>query len=119
MTRVLIVDDQPLFRRHLHRLLVHAGLEFVGEAGGVQEAEGLLKVLRPDLVVMDVMLPNVNGLEGTRRLKRLAPTLRVILLSAYRDSADVFRAAAREVGAEAFVSKDDLDLKVVRAWESR
>ncbi|MFP4344529.1 MAG: response regulator transcription factor [Anaerolineales bacterium] len=119
MTRVLIVDDQPLFRRHLHRLLVHAGLEFAGEARDVQEAAGLLEMLRPDLVVMDVMLPGVNGLEGTRRLKRLAPALRVILLSAYRDSADVFRAAAREVGAEAFLSKDELDLKVVQAWEAR
>ena len=119
MTRVLIVDDQLLFRRHLHRLLVHAGLEFVGEAGDVQEAEGLLQALRPDLVVMDVMLPGVNGLEGTRRLKRQDPALRVILLSAYRDSADVFRSAAREVGAEAFVSKDDLDLNLVQAWEAQ
>lgn len=116
MTRVLIVDDQPSFRRHLRRLLVHAGLTVVGEAGDIPEAESLVQALRPDLAVVDVRLPGVNGLEGTRRLKALALDLRVILVSAHRDQADAFRMAAAEVGAEAFVSKDDLELDVVRTW---
>jgi DNA-binding NarL/FixJ family response regulator len=117
MTRVLIVDDQPAFRRVLGQLLTRAGLVIVGEAGTIAEAEYLVQTKRPDLAVVDVMLPGVNGLEGTPRLKALAPNLRVILVSAYRDQAEIFRTAAEEVGAEAFIPKDDLDLSVVRAWK--
>ena len=116
MTRVLIVDDQPAFRRHLRQLLTYAGLTVVGEAGNIPEAERQVQTLQPDLAVVDVRLPGLNGLEGTVRLKGLAPNLRVILISAYRDQAEVFQTAAEEVGAEAFVPKDDLDLSTVQTW---
>ena len=117
MTRVLIVDDQPGFRHHLRRLLTYAGLTVVGEAGDIPEAEVLAQTLQPDLAVIDVMLPGVNGLEGTPRLKALLPTLRVILVSAHLNHAELFRAAAVEAGAETFVPKDDLELNVVQAWK--
>ena len=116
MTRVLIVDDQPNFRRLLRRLLSEAGLTVVGEAGSISEAEALVQSLQPDLAVVDVVMPGANGLEGTRRLKALTPGLRVILVSAYRDRARVFAAAAAEVGAELFISKADLDMEVVQSW---
>ena len=116
MTRVLIVDDQPAFRRVLSQLLSQAGLEVIGEAGDISEAEALVRTNPPDLAVVDVMLPDVNGLEGTPRLKALAPDLRVILVSAYLNHAGIFQGVAREAGAEAFVSKDKLDLEVVRMW---
>jgi len=117
MTRVLIVDDQPAFRRLLRQLLERAGLAVVGEVGDIPAAEVLVQTLQPDLAVVDVMLPGINGLKGTPRLKALAPGLRVILISAYRDRAEVFRAAAEKVGAEAFIPKDDLNLEMVRAWK--
>lgn len=116
MTRVLIVDDKPAFRRQLRQLLTLAGLTVVGEAGDIPQAETLLQALQPDLAVVDVILPGVNGLEGTPRLKALAPALRVILVSAHHDRAELFQAAAQEAGAEAFISKDGLDLEVVRTW---
>jgi DNA-binding NarL/FixJ family response regulator len=116
VTRVLIVDDRPAFRCLLRPLLTRAGLTVVGEARDIAEAEAQVEALQPDLAVVDVMLPGVNGLEGTARLKALAPALRVILVSAYRDQAELFQTAAEEAGAEAFISKDDLDLEVVRAW---
>jgi DNA-binding NarL/FixJ family response regulator len=119
VTRVLIVDDQRGFRRHLRQLLTYAGLTVVGEAGNIPEAERMVQELGPDLAVVDVMLPGVNGLEGTRRLLSLAPNLRVILVSIHHDQADVFRTAATEVGAEAFIPKDELDLSVVQAWEGQ
>ncbi len=118
MTRVLIVDDQPAFRRQLRRLLTYAGLTVVGEAEDIPEAERQVQALQPDLAVVDVRLPGINGIEGTSRLKALAPDLRVILVSAYRDQAEIFCTAAEEVGAEAFIPKDDLDLNVVRTWLS-
>jgi DNA-binding NarL/FixJ family response regulator len=119
MTRVLIVDDKPAFRRQLRSLLTQAGLIVVGEAGDIPAAERLVQELQPDLVVLDVILPGVNGLEGTPRLKALAPNLRVILISAHRDRADLFRTAAEEAGAEAFFAKDDLVLEVVHAWQEQ
>ena len=69
--------------------------------------------------MVDVMLPGVNGLEGTPRLKTLVPALRVILVSAHRDQADLFRSAVQDVGAEAFLLKDDLDVEAVQAWTNR
>lgn len=118
MTRVLIVDDQPAFRRRLRQLLAYAGLTVVGEAGDILEAEAQVQVLRPDLAVVDVMLPGVNGLEGAVRLRAIIPGLRIILVSAYCDQAELFRTASAEVGAEAFVAKDDLDLDTVSAWRA-
>lgn len=116
MIRVLIVDDQPAFRRELRNLLTLAGFNVVGEAGNIQEARAQVQAAQPDLAVVDVMLPRVNGIEGTSQLKALASALRVILVSAHRDRASVFQTSAKEVGAEDFIAKDDLDLSVVRAW---
>ncbi len=116
MTRVLIVDDQPGFRRHLGSLLTYAGLVVVGEAQDIPSAEEQVRLVNPDLAVVDLMLPGINALEGIPRLKRLAPALRVILISAFRDYTELYQTAARAAGAEAFLSKDDLDLPTVRAW---
>src|SRR5512134_2321613 len=116
MLRVLIVDDQASFRHQLRQLLIYAGLEVVGEASDIPTAEGLVQSLRPDLAIVDIMLPGINGLEGTRRLKALVPCLRVVLVSAYRDHAAAYRAAALQAGADQFIAKDELDVNVVRAW---
>ena len=118
MPRVLIVDDQPAFCQGLRDLLTRAGFDVVGEARDIQEAEGQVQATQPDLAVVDVILPGINGIEGTRRLRAVAPDLRVIVVSAHRDRADLFQAAAREAGAEAFVSKDDLDIDLVRSWRA-
>lgn len=119
MPRVLIVDDQPAFRRVLGQLLAQAGLVVIGEAGDIPEAEALVRTNLPDLAIVDVMLPGISGLDGTPRLKALAPDLRVILVSAHLNHAGIYQGAAREAGAEAFVPKDDLDLEVVRMWFSK
>ena len=114
MTRVLIVDDQPAFRRRLRTLLDRAGLEVVGEAGDIPSAETQAQSLQPDLVVVDVLLPGVSGIEGTPRLKALAPNMRVILVSAYHER--LLHASAQAAGAEAFIPKDELDLSVALSW---
>ena len=116
MTRVLIVDDQPSFRHHLRQLLSYAGLTVVGEAGDIPVAKELLQDLKPDIAVVDVMLPGESGIEGTPQLKALVPSMRVILVSAHHDSAQMLQKSAEEAGAEAFITKDDLDLDVVKKW---
>jgi DNA-binding NarL/FixJ family response regulator len=115
-TRVLIVDDQASFRRHLRHLLTHAGLTVVGEAGDVPEARELTRDLQPDLAVVDISLPGENGLSGTSKLRALAPKMRVILVSAHNDSGQMLEKSAIEAGAEAFIPKDNLELEVVRKW---
>lgn len=117
MTRVLIVDDQPSFRHQLRALLERAGLNVVAEAHNIPDAERKTRAMHPDLAIVDVMLPGINGVEGTARLKALAPNLRVILVSAYADRINLFRQAARNAGAEMFVAKDELDLEMVRGWK--
>ena len=119
MPRVLIVDDQPAFRRVLGQLLAQAGLAVSGEAGDIPEAEALVQTNPPDLAVVDVMLPGLNGLEGTARLKALAPDLRVILVSAHLNHAGILQSAACEAGAEVYIPKDELDLEVVQLWFSK
>ncbi len=116
MTRVLIVDDQPSFRRQLRQLLIHAGLTVVGEAGDMLEARELTRSLLPDLAIVDVNLPGQSGVSGTPQLLDLAPKMRVILVSAQQDRARVLQKSALEAGAEAFVPKDDLELELVKRW---
>ncbi len=117
MMRVVIVDDQPDFRSQLRQLLTLAGLVVVGEAGDISTAELLVQQEQPDLAIVDVVLPGVNGLDGTKKLKTICPRMRVIIVSAYLDRADVIYSAAKEVGAVAFVSKDDLDLQMLQSWK--
>jgi len=121
MLRVLIIDDQPTFRHHLRQSLTYAGLDVIGEAGNIPMAEELLQTLDhpPDIAVIDVMLPGINGLEGASRLKVLLPNMRVFLVSAYQDQAQVFKISAQEVGAEAFIAKEDLDLDTIKKWINR
>ncbi len=117
MTRVLIVDDQPVFRKQLRSVLALSGLEVVGEAGSVDEALKLLPEISPDLAIVDVEMPGINGIEGTPLLKKACPELRVILVSAYANHLELFTQAAVRVGAECFVSKDRIDAEVIRSWE--
>jgi CheY-like chemotaxis protein len=117
MTRVLVVDDQEEFRLQLCSVLAYSGLEVVGEVGSIREALELLPGLSADLALVDVEMPEINGLDGTMLLKRITPGLRVILISAYADQVELLAKAAARVGAESFVSKDCIDTEVVLTWK--
>lgn len=85
----------------------------------MRAARELTQNLQPDLAVVDVNLPGENGVSGTPRLMALAPKMRVILVSAQDDRARVLQQSALEAGAEAFLSKDDLELAVVEKWAEK
>ncbi|SRR6266566_411847 len=103
--KVLIADDQTLFRTGLARMLsADPRFEVVGQARDGDEAITQAVARTPNVVLMDLQMPRVTGLEATRRLVREAPGVHVLVLSAYADKATV--GAALESGAEGFVDKD-------------
>ena len=109
--RVLIADDDRLFAESLMALLAEdERIEVVGQAGSGQEALELVEALRPDLVVMDLTMAGMNGLEATRRLRETHPRTLVLVLTGSTDLAD-FRAAT-EVGAAGFLTKNSLSTDV-------
>jgi DNA-binding NarL/FixJ family response regulator len=105
---VLLVDDHRQFRVTIRSLLDHeASYVVVGEAGDGEEAVELARSLRPDLILMDVRLPGINGIEATRRILASAPTTAVVLLSTVRRAA--LPADLLACGAVGFLQKEDVD----------
>lgn len=103
--RVLIVDDQALIRTGIAVLLARkADIEVVGQAGNGQEALEQVAALDPDVVLMDVMMPVLDGVEATRQLSARGPRPAVIILSTFRDDEHVFRGIA--AGARGYLLKD-------------
>lgn len=104
MVRVLVVDDQPLFRHAMSAVVEETdGFDVVGQAGSGEEALDAAAALRPDLVLMDVNLPGIDGLDATRRLRAREDPPVVVLLSTY-DAPDGVR-FVDESGAVAYVTK--------------
>ena len=103
--RVMIADDHPLAREAICTLLEgEPSLEIVAEATNGQEAIELCKELQPDVILMDIRMPVINGLEATRQIKLLFPQIRVVILSVSVDVADLF--SAIQVGAQGYLLKN-------------
>ena len=102
--RILIVDDHALFRDSLRSLLTARDLEVVGEAGDGEEAIRLAWELKPDIVLMDLMMPEMDGLEATKRLAAELPEVKVIVLTAADDDAKLFEAI--KSGAKGYLLKN-------------
>jgi DNA-binding NarL/FixJ family response regulator len=112
--RVLLVDDQTLFREGLRTLLsVHEGIEVVGEAANGEEALHCVKVLQPHVVLMDLRMPVLGGVETTRRLRAADPRCHVIVLTTFDDDEEVFEALRS--GAAGYLLKDVASEKLVEA----
>lgn len=101
--RVLIADDEPLIRETLTELLEEEGFEVVGQAEDGEQAVRAVSRLDPQVVLMDVRMPVLNGIEATRRILEVRPGALVIALSAYDDPA--LALAARDAGAVDYVAK--------------
>ncbi len=112
--RVLLVDDHAILREGVHALLSReSDLTVVGEAGDGQEALELVPRLRPDVVIMDIVMPRMNGLEATKRIRERYPDVRVLILSMYDDHEYVVEII--QAGASGYVLKRVVTEDLVRA----
>ncbi len=115
--RVLLVDDQALFREALHTLLsVQPNIEVVGEAGDGEEALRLVAQYQPDVVLMDLQMPVMDGVAATRRLQSEYPASRAIMLTTFDDDEYVFEGL--RAGAIGYLLKDVSAQKLVEAIQS-
>lgn len=115
--RVLIADDHPMFRDGIRTLLeATPNTEVVGEATTGEEAILLAAQFHPDLILMDVQMPGVNGIEATRRIAASQPQIRVLVVTMFEDDASVF--TAMRAGARGYVLKDATKEELRRAIQA-
>jgi DNA-binding NarL/FixJ family response regulator len=114
--RVLLVDDHDLFRTGLRNLLEEQGVEVVGEASAGAEAVRFVRELTPDVVVMDLNMPGMNGVEATKKITSFAPLTRVVVLTISDQDGDVMDAIF--AGACGYLLKDASIQDVIRGIEA-
>ena len=115
--RVVIADDHPVFRDGLRGILVSTpGFEVVAEASTGEEAVEQSAVLQPDVVVMDLHMPNLNGIDATRRIVHQSPHVGVLVLTMLEDDGSVF--AAMRAGARGYLLKGADKSEIVRAVQA-
>ncbi len=114
MIRLLLVDDHAIVREGLRTLLSEVpDLDLVGEAADGPTAIATAAALRPDVILLDLMLPGISGIEVTRRILSLQPDCRIIVLTSFADDQNVV--AAMQAGAAGYLLKDVLQADLVRA----
>jgi DNA-binding NarL/FixJ family response regulator len=112
--RVIIADDHPLFREGMRgRLDRVADIAVVGEAASGDEAVELAHKLEPDIILMDIKMPGLNGIEATREIQRANPQIGILVLTMFEDDDSVF--AAMRAGAKGYLLKDSGGEGVVHA----
>ena len=117
MVRILIADDHEIFRRGLRSLLEsHSHWQVCGEAANGREAIDRVRELRPDVVVLDVTMPEVNGLEAAQEIRRQMPESKVVILSQHEPA--LMKQSALAAGAGAYVTKSEVSRELMIAIES-
>ena len=117
MIRVLIADDHGVVRKGLRlQLEQHDGIEVIGEASDGRDAVRLVGELRPDLVIMDIGMPNLNGIEATAQIVKHNPDTGVIILSVHSDEEYLLRALT--AGAKGYLLKESADVDLLRAVQA-
>ena len=115
--RVLIVDDHPLFRDGLKSLVERsANYQTVGEAGSGAEAVSLAFELKPDLITMDVSLPDMSGIDAVRDIMKVVPSVQILMLSMYPKLDYV--AEAFKAGARGYVVKEATSARLIQAFDT-
>lgn len=117
MSRILIVDDHAFIRRGVQSILQSfPEWEACGEADNGQEAVRLAGDLNPDIIIMDVSMPGMSGVEATRAIHRTQPEIKIVLLTLH-DSAELVQHGFR-AGASGYVLKSDAEQELIRALAS-
>jgi len=113
---IVLADDHTMFRQGIKNILEGAeDLEVIGESGdGLNLLELLIKAT-PDMVILDISMPNLGGLEATREIKTISPDVKVLILTMHRDKEYVYHAIS--VGAEGYLLKEDADTELFAAVE--
>ena len=113
--RILIVDDYPILREELRSLLSsHQDFEIVGGAEDGQEAIEFVGKLEPDLVLMDISMPRMNGLDAIRNIKKKWPKTKILVLSVYHS----YDTAALNAGADGYILKDASSNELIQSIEN-
>jgi len=112
--RIVLADDHTLFRQGVRRVLEEqAGWQVVAEASDGAEAVRLTLEREPHIVILDIAMPRLNGVEATRQIARRLPDVRVLIVSMYSD--DLYITQSLQAGAHGFILKDSADADLVRA----
>ena len=113
MTRVLLADDHAMMREGLSVLLKGAGMEIVGSVGNGRDAVRVATATTPDVVLMDLTMPEMNGIEATRQICARMPATQVVVLSMHSNREQVYQ--AMKAGAMGYVLKDAASAELVKA----
>ncbi len=114
--RIVLADDHAMFRQGIKNILESVDdLEVIGEAGNGFELLGLLRQVTPDMVILDISMPKLRGIEATREIKMISSKIKVLILTMHNDKEYVY--SAMSAGAEGYLLKEDADTELFAAIE--
>jgi two-component system response regulator NreC len=117
ITKILLADDHTIVRQGLKLIISsHAELQVIGEAANGREVLELAEKLKPDVILMDVAMPELNGIEATRRLHEVSPRTKVLVLSMHKEG--VYVREILKAGARGYILKDAIDTELISAIQS-
>ena len=117
VTKILLADDHTIVRQGLKLIISsHADLQVIGEAANGREVLELTGKLKPDVILMDVAMPELNGIEATRRVHQISPRTKVLVLSMHKEA--VYVREILKAGARGYILKDAIDTELISAIQS-